>query len=135
MEAVAGEAHARRVRRTWLRRFVPIPLIWIVGGIVHAQDLTPRAYLITPKGSNAVTLSYSFSTGSVFTDSTLPITDFKARFHAQVFSYYTTLLGRPTPPTPGEVDGWVFSGLDLLNIRIGFESSLEYFNRVTGFHS
>jgi hypothetical protein len=53
----------------------------------------------------------------------------------QVVGFYTNLLGRPTPPAQSEVDGWVFSGLDLLNIRIGFESSLEYFNRVTGFHS
>jgi hypothetical protein len=33
-------------------------------------------------------LTYSFQSGSVFTDPTVPITDFKARFHAQVFSYY-----------------------------------------------
>ena len=64
--------------------------------MAFAQDLTPRAYVIAPVGSNAVTLAYSFSDGSVLTDTTLPITDFTARFHAQVFSYYRAFnfLGR-----------------------------------------
>ena len=60
----------------------------LVAGVGQAQDLAPRAYLITPTGSNAVILSYSFFDGSVFTDPTLPIQDFKARYHAGVFSYY-----------------------------------------------
>ena len=78
------------------RGLLPILVIWLASGRVCAQDLTPRAYLITPVGSNAVTLSYSFSDGSVFTDPTLPITDSKARFSAQIFSYYHSfsLLGR-----------------------------------------
>jgi hypothetical protein len=51
-------------------------LVAVVG---HAQDLPPRAYMITPSGSNAMILSYSLFNGSVFTDPTLPIQDFKAR--------------------------------------------------------
>lgn len=65
---------------------------------MSAQDLTPRAYVIAPVGSNAVTLAYSFSDGAVLTDTTLPITDFTARFHAQVLSYFRafSFLGRST---------------------------------------
>jgi hypothetical protein len=70
---------------------VAIPLTWFAGNIVPAQDLTPRAYLITPTGSNAVTLTSSFSSGAVFTDPTLPITDFRVRNYAQVLSYYHSL--------------------------------------------
>jgi hypothetical protein len=31
----------------------------------QAQDLTPRAYIITPIHSNAIVLSYSFETGGI----------------------------------------------------------------------
>jgi subtilisin-like proprotein convertase family protein len=48
-----------------------------------------------------------------------------------VNGYYTNLLGRTQPPSQGEVDGWAFSGLDITSIRIGFLSSLEYFNHVS----
>lgn len=60
------------------------------------QDLTPRAYLITPIRANAVILSYSFFDGSVFTDPTLPIQNFKVRYNSEVLSYYHTfgLWGR-----------------------------------------
>ena len=55
--------------------------------LAPAQDLTPRAYVITPIGSNAITLSFSLFDGSVFTDPTVPITDFKVRYHAQSVAY------------------------------------------------
>jgi len=66
-------------------------LAGLLAGVGWAQDLAPRAYLITPTGSNTVILSYSFFAGSVFTDPTLPIQDFKARYHAEVLSYYHAL--------------------------------------------
>ena len=36
----------------------------LTGTVCHAQDLTPRAYVITPIRSNAVILIYSYFTGS-----------------------------------------------------------------------
>ncbi len=71
-----------------LKTSIAVCLIGLVVGAGRAQDLAPRAYLITPSGSNAVVLSYSFFDGSVFTDPTLPIEDFKARYHAEILSYY-----------------------------------------------
>jgi hypothetical protein len=61
-----------------------------------SQDLIPRAFVITPVGSKAVTVAYSNFFGSVFTDPTVPITDFRAQFLTQAFSYYhsISLLGR-----------------------------------------
>jgi hypothetical protein len=75
---------------------IAVCLAGLVAGVSRAQDLAPRAYLITPTGSNAIILSYSFFDGPVFTDPTLPIQDFKARFHAEVLTYYRafTLFGR-----------------------------------------
>jgi hypothetical protein len=60
-------------------------------GLCHAQSLTPRAYIITPVHSNAITMSYSFSDGSTLFDPNIPITDAKAKFSVPVISYYHTL--------------------------------------------
>jgi hypothetical protein len=58
--------------------------------LVLAQDLAPRAYLITPIHSNAVTLTESFYTGNLPLDAALPITGATAtvnipRLHLQLF--------------------------------------------------
>jgi outer membrane putative beta-barrel porin/alpha-amylase len=60
-------------------------------GLCHAQSLTPRAYIITPVHSNAITMSYSFSDGSTLFDPNIPITDAKAKFSVPVISYYHSL--------------------------------------------
>jgi streptogramin lyase len=41
--------------------------------------------------------------------------------------YYSTLLHRSSAPSAAEVNGWVVSGMDLERIRIGFETSLEFY--------
>jgi outer membrane putative beta-barrel porin/alpha-amylase len=63
---------------------------------IRAQDLNPRAYLITPIHSHAVTLSYTFNDGPVFTDPTVPIEDLTGRFHLQTAGFYHafSLFGR-----------------------------------------
>jgi len=50
-----------------------------------------------------------------------------------VRSYYITLLRRPTLPSIQEIDSWAKSSLDITSIRVGFESSVEFYFRVTGF--
>lgn len=42
--------------------------------------------------------------------------------------FLQTLLNRASPPSAGEVNGWVNTGLDLLSIEQAFLSSVEYFN-------
>lgn len=61
-----------------------------------AQDLAPRAYLITPTDSNAITLTYSFFNGELLFDGTVPITDATARVNVSVVSAYYSmrLFGR-----------------------------------------
>ena len=51
-----------------------------------AQDLAPRAYLITPVHSNAVTLSYSFFTGNIIFDGAVPITGATAKVNVPILS-------------------------------------------------
>jgi len=62
----------------------------------NAQDLAPRAYLITPKHSNAITLSYSYFSGDLLFDGAVPITGATAKVNMSVFSYTHALnvLGR-----------------------------------------
>ena len=55
------------------------------------QELTPRAYLITPTGSNAIILSFGYNTGGILLDPTIPITDLNAQFQTPVLSYYRSL--------------------------------------------
>src|SRR5262249_17622168 len=59
--------------------------------IVCAQDLSPRAYMITPLHSNAVTLVYSFSDGGIAFEGAVPITDSNARISTSVVSLYHSL--------------------------------------------
>lgn len=62
---------------------------------LSAQDLAPRAYVITPLHSNAVVLTWSFYTGSILLNGS-PITGATGTFDVPTFSYYHSfsLFGR-----------------------------------------
>jgi len=56
-----------------------------------AQDLAPRAYIITPIHSNALTLTYSFNSGNLNFDGETPISDARANVSASVVNYSHSL--------------------------------------------
>jgi len=66
-----------------------------------AQDLTPRAYVITPVNSNAIVLSTSFFDGDILFDGTVPITDSSGKVWISTLSLYHALnvLGRSANAT------------------------------------
>jgi outer membrane putative beta-barrel porin/alpha-amylase len=68
----------------------------VVTGAAAAQDLSPRAYTLTPIASNAVILTYAFTKGDILFDPTIPVTDAHATVHTPVLSYYRSfdLFGR-----------------------------------------
>ena len=70
--------------------------LWLLPALCTAQDLTPRAYLLTPISSNAITLTYALSKGEITFDPTLPVTDARGTLHTPVVSYYHAfnLFGR-----------------------------------------
>jgi hypothetical protein len=72
---------------TKLPRIVLLLCLFCARGI-YAQDLAPRAYVIMPLHSNAVTLTYSLYDGNLIFDGTVPITGASARVNASVFSAY-----------------------------------------------
>jgi hypothetical protein len=65
--------------------------VCLAGTVCHAQDLTPRAYVITPIHSNAVILTYSYFTGSILFDSSIPVTNASGNPSVQIFSLYHAL--------------------------------------------
>jgi hypothetical protein len=63
----------------------------VASAACRAQDLAPRAYTVTPVRSNAVTLSYVLSDGSVLFDPTLPITGVTGQIDSAVLNAYHSL--------------------------------------------
>lgn len=57
-------------------------------GACQAQELAPRAYVITPIHGNAVILTYSFYDGSLEFAGSIPVTGANARVHVPMLSYY-----------------------------------------------
>jgi hypothetical protein len=55
---------------------------------ISAQDLAPRAYVITPLHFNAITLTYSFYDGSINYNGTLPASGATGTYSVPIFSYY-----------------------------------------------
>jgi hypothetical protein len=64
--------------------------------LLRAQDLAPRAYLITPIHGNAITMTYSFYDGSINFNGALPVSDAKGTYTVPIISYYHSfgLFGR-----------------------------------------
>jgi len=56
-----------------------------------AQDLAPRAYVITPVHSNAITITWGFYTGGVDFNGTVPIGNATGTYYVPIFSYYHSL--------------------------------------------
>ena len=57
--------------------------------LCEAQSLSPRAYIIVPIHSNAVTLTYSLNAGDIVFNG-LPVTDSSGRIGTEIFSYFHT---------------------------------------------
>lgn len=55
------------------------------------QDLTPRAYVVTPVDANVLNLTYSHLSGGLYFDGAVPITGATATIQLPTFSYYRSL--------------------------------------------
>jgi hypothetical protein len=83
---------------------------------LRAQDLAPRAYVITPVTSNAVTMAYSYNDGNLLFEGTVPITDATGKLSVPSVAYYHSfgLFGRSAnvlaalPYGVGTFEGTVF---------------------------
>ena len=69
---------------------------WIFAHAGRAQDLAPRAYLITPLRSNAIILTESPYHGSIDYNGVIPVSDATGTYDMLSLSYYHSfgLFGR-----------------------------------------
>ena len=66
-------------------KFVVLIVVWRTA-LAFAQDLSPRAYGITPLHASAITLTWSFYDGGLNFNGTVPITGATGTYHVPVFS-------------------------------------------------
>src|SRR5208282_4801802 len=74
-------------------RFLLTAFISFAAGAAQlaAQDLAPRAYVITPVHSNAVTITWSFFDGGVNFNGTVPIANATGTYYVSTLTYYHSL--------------------------------------------
>ena len=73
-----------------MQRLVMALLVWLVAMAtqIAAQDLAPRAYVITPLHSNAITITWSFYQGGVNFNGTVPIANATGTYYVPIISCY-----------------------------------------------
>jgi hypothetical protein len=74
--------------RQALRQVWTMVLLASSATLVHAQDLAPRAYIITPLHSNAVTLTDGYYNGSISFNGAAPITGATGSYNVPILTYY-----------------------------------------------
>ncbi len=65
-----------------------VELIFIEG--IRSQEIEPRNYANIPKGFNALALAYTYSTGNIISDASLPLQDFSISSSTPVLGYVRT---------------------------------------------
>jgi hypothetical protein len=116
--------------RTGLRLLLLAMLLSLVQTL-RAQDLAPRAYVITPLHANAVTLTYSFYDGSINYNGVLPATGATGTYGVPILSLYHgfSFFGRSAnvvaslPYAEGNFKGTVF-GAEVNLYRSGLLDSI-----------
>jgi hypothetical protein len=66
-------------------------LVALCSAAIHAQDLSPRAYVITPIHTNAAILTWAYFDGGVDFNGTIPISGATGIYNVPIFSLYHTL--------------------------------------------
>jgi hypothetical protein len=59
---------------------------------VCAQDLAPRAYVVTPKNSNALTLTWSYFDGGLNFNGAVPIKDASGTYNVEAATVYHSCI-------------------------------------------
>lgn len=74
-------------------RFVAALLVSLASAAaqLYAQDLAPRAYVITAVHSNAINTTWSFYDGGLNLNGTIPVTNATGTYNVSIFSYYHSL--------------------------------------------
>jgi len=106
---------------------ITLGLIALFAMRLSAQDLAPRAYIITPKHSSSITLTWSYYTGGLNFNGAIPITGATGSYHIPILSLYHSfgLFGRSANITATLPYGaGTFSGAVLGNEKAIYRSGL-----------
>lgn len=103
-----------------------LSVIFLACRLCRTQDLTPRAYVIVPVHGNAVILTYSYFTGAILFDPTIPITNAASQNTATSVSFFHSFsfFGRSASFTGtlpygfGHFEGMVTGGSTAAESRI-----------------
>src|SRR5215469_1462440 len=76
-----------------MRRYHQLALLAVLAAVclpirLRAQDLAPRAYVVTPLHSNALTLTWSYYNGGLDFNGTIPVKDAKGIYNIPVATLY-----------------------------------------------
>lgn len=71
-----------------LKRTLLVAAVALSSCILRAQDLAPRAYLITPVNFSSLTVTYSYFTGGVNFNGAVPITGATGSYSVPIFTLY-----------------------------------------------
>jgi len=90
-EKTFGKAEDADYMAQWGRLAIVVAISFCALGVANGQDLAPRAYVITPVHWNALTLTYTYDSGSLQFDGAAPITGATANISTPVVTYYHAL--------------------------------------------
>jgi hypothetical protein len=110
---------------------VLVVLVLNVASALKGQELEPRAYSVSPVGLNIVLFSYSYPTGDVEFDPSVPIDSVKANLNVVTLGYFRSVnfFGRSAnvsaalPYTDGKLEGVFFGNFQTVH-RSGFRDPL-----------
>jgi len=110
-------------RNIW---FIVICMLYPFYGL-HAQELEPRSYSVSPKGLHAAALSYTFTNGNIITDFASPIQDLKVSTsiinlgYVQTFALFNRIARIQVAQPYGIMNGFAkVNGADTTGNRNGF---------------
>jgi len=110
-------------RNIW---FIVICMLYPFYGL-HAQELEPRSYSVSPKGLHAAALSYTFTNGNIITDFASPIQDLKVSTsiinlgYVQTFALFNRIARIQVAQPYGIMNGSAkVNGADTTGNRNGF---------------
>jgi hypothetical protein len=100
-----AQEHVRADRGSGARRsgsILATVFVWAMGSLwatmSFAQELSPRFFWPAPKGTKVAVVGYSYSSGDLLADPSLPVYGAESRIHTGFLAYMQTfsLLGRTT---------------------------------------
>ena len=91
-------------------------LLLSITGPLNGQELEPRAYSVSPVGINIALFSYSYPSGDLDFDPSVPIENAKAKLNAVTLGYFRSLdffgrsasIGAVVPYMDGTLEGMFF---------------------------